>query len=111
MGASQANGLGSAEAPEPHSRLRPSDAIPSAVTGEAHIGDRIHRLTHWGGDITDPAVRADLNKDIRRAIRGAAFNVLLERYKRPKASDLAEEISREAADAVVDQLWRGYCLD
>jgi hypothetical protein len=31
LGASQATGLGGAEAPEPPSRLGPSDAIPSAV--------------------------------------------------------------------------------
>jgi hypothetical protein len=32
MGASQATGLGSAEAPEPHPGLGPTGAIPSAVT-------------------------------------------------------------------------------
>jgi hypothetical protein len=32
MGASQANGLGSPEGPEPHSGLRPAGAIPSAET-------------------------------------------------------------------------------
>jgi hypothetical protein len=35
LGASQANGLGSPEGPEPHSGLRPAGAIPSAIETRA----------------------------------------------------------------------------
>jgi len=88
----------------------PSGFDPSRITGEKWIGGSLHQLTHWSGDITDPAVRADLYKDVRRVIRSAVKNVLLESFKRPKAERLAEDASRDAAEAVVEQLWRGYCL-
>jgi hypothetical protein len=54
MGASQANGLGSPEGPEPHSGLRPAGAIPSAARpcpfckGKAFVYDMFPRTeTPW----------------------------------------------------------------
>lgn len=43
LGASQATGLGSAKAPEPHSRLGPSDAIPRAREGTCERCQRPYR--------------------------------------------------------------------